>query len=156
MSEPITLHIEPIQAEKIYVASSWRNDAQQGVVHTLRTAGFDVYDFKHPKPGDDGFHWSEIDPAWQSWTPEQYIKALEHPVAEDGFKSDMDALVWADTCVLVMPCGRSAHLELGYAIGAGHNTAILLSDAEPELMYKMADLVTPSMMELLEWLGVED
>ena len=46
---------------------------------------------------------------------------------------------WADAFVLLMPCGRSAHLEAGWAIGAGKPTAILLSAGEPELMYKMAD-----------------
>jgi nucleoside 2-deoxyribosyltransferase len=50
----------------------------------------------------------------------------------------MDALEDCDACVLVMPCGRSAHLEAGFAIGAGKPTAILISEGEPELMYKMA------------------
>lgn len=53
---------------KIYVASSWRNEFQWQVVHELRRVGHEVYDFRNPKPGDDGFHWSEIDPDWErSW-----------------------------------------------------------------------------------------
>jgi len=68
---------------------------------------------------------------------------------------DIDALLAADTVVLVLPCGRSAHLELGLAIGAGKRTAILLTDTlEPELMYKAVDFMTPSLPALLEWLGV--
>jgi hypothetical protein len=49
----------------------------------------------------------------------------------------MGALEDCTCCVLVMPCGRSAHLELGYAVGAGKKSIILLSDGEPELMYRM-------------------
>jgi nucleoside 2-deoxyribosyltransferase len=67
----------------------------------------------------------------------------------------------ADAFILVLPCGRSAHLEAGWAIGQGKPTAILLDpdhehQVTPELMYKMADLVTYNSMELLTWLGVED
>ena len=37
----------------------------------------------------------------------------------------MDALLEADACVLVLPCGASAHLEFGYAVGAEKLTAVL-------------------------------
>jgi hypothetical protein len=109
----------------IYVASSWRNVWQPGVVRLLREHGHEVYDFKNPRPGDNGFHWSEIDPDWKDWNPKRYREALKDPIAEGGFKSDMDALRAADTCVLVQPCGTSAHLELGWACGAGKRTAVL-------------------------------
>jgi hypothetical protein len=104
---------------KIYVASSWRNTQQPEVVRALRTDGHLVYDFRNPREGNDGFRWLEIDPDWEKWTPEQYRAALDHPVAKRGFASDFDAMKWADTFVLVLPCGRSAHLELGWACGQG-------------------------------------
>ena len=126
---------------KVYVASSWRNQLQPFVVSALREAGHDVYDFKNPAPGNNGFHWSDIDPEWESWTPAQLREAHTHPIAEACFKLDMDALVAADVCVLVMPSGRSAHLEAGYAVGAGKPTVVLLAEGEPELMYKMASTV---------------
>jgi hypothetical protein len=119
----------------------------------IRAEGHEVYDFRNPEPGDNGFHWSEIDPDWQTWIPKQYIEALDHPLAVDGFGKDHAAMEWADTFVLVLPCGRSAHLELGWACGAGKRTAILLDDTfEPELMYKEADLITPSRVRILDWL----
>lgn len=123
---------------RIYVASSWRNKRQPEVVRSLREAGHEVYDFRNPEPGDHGFQWSAIDPDWQNWTPEQYLAALEHPIAKSGFGKDMQALDWCEVCVLVLPCGRSAHLEAGYARGSGKATLILLDEtSEPELMYKM-------------------
>ena len=67
------------------------------------------------------------------------IDGLEHPLAAKGFSTDMEGLDWADAVVMVMPCGRSSHLELGYAVGKNKRTIILLSQSEPELMYKMVD-----------------
>jgi hypothetical protein len=138
----------------IYVASSWRNNIQQQIVAQLRAVGFDVYDFKNPKPGDKGFHWSEIAEAWKSWTTPQFREALTHPIAEAGFKSDMDALKACNACLLVLPCGRSAHLELGWAVGAGKKTVVLSTQhpEEPELMYKMVGLVTDSVEEAVTFL----
>ncbi len=134
---------------RIYVASSWRNEYQPHVVQTLRQAGFDVYDFRNPREGDNGFSWREIDADWQDWTPAQHRKALSHPVARAGFDSDLDAMKWADACVMVMPCGRSAHLEAGYFVGARKPLVILQVDqAEPDLMYAMADHFLVSFHEL--------
>ena len=126
---------------KIYVASSWRNNIQPKVVEALRIQGHEVYDFKNPEPGDNGFHWSEIDPDWKQWTPAELKDALRHPIAVRGFNKDMNALDECDVCILVMPCGRSAHLEAGYALGAGKPTIILLADGEPELMYRMTPFI---------------
>lgn len=81
---------------------------------------------------------------------ETYRRALAHPVAYSGFKKDFDAMKWADTFVLLAPCGRSAHLELGWAVGAGKRTLILLAEGEPELMYKLADLICINQDELIE------
>ncbi len=99
---------------KLYVASSWRNMVQPSVVEALRAAGHEVYDFRNPPHGRGGFAWSDIDPEWESWTPNEYLLALDHPIAQAGFDSDYDGMQWADGGVLVMPCGRSAHLEAGY------------------------------------------
>lgn len=125
---------------KIYVASSWRNPRQPAIIELIRSLGNEVYDFRAPAPGNDGFRWSEIDPAWQRWDAQSFTEALAHPVAVAGFNLDMDALRAADGCVLVLPCGRSAHLELGWAVGAGKRTAVLLEGRnEPELMYRMVN-----------------
>lgn len=135
---------------KIYVASSWRNQRQPSIVEMLRGLGHEVYDFKNPSSTDHGFSWSEIDPNWKQWTAAEYRAALKHPVASRGFGLDMRALNGCDACVLVLPCGRSAHLELGQAVGAGKRTAVLLDDpiSEPELMYLMLDHIFATEDEL--------
>ncbi|MBA9078965.1 hypothetical protein [Rufibacter quisquiliarum] len=136
---------------KIYVASSWRNDIQPAVVALLRAAGHEVYDFKNPH-GNTGFSWSQIDPNWQQWTDEQYLEALNHPIAVAGFKSDFDAMHWADACVLVLPCGRSAHTEAGWMQGMGKPTIALLAGGEPELMYKIFEACFTTVVEIKEHL----
>lgn len=134
---------------KLYVASSWRNARYPEVVHALRQAGHEVYDFRNPVPGNHGFHWSEIDPNWKVWNAEEYRSGLTHPLAQSGFQMDMKALYECDACVLVLPCGRSAHLEAGWACGAGKPTLILLDDGEPELMTLMAHSLCLSIEEVI-------
>lgn len=124
---------------RIYVASSWRNEHQPLVVAALRGAGHEVYDFRNPAPGNRGFAWSQIDPAWQAWTTEQYRAALTHPIAASGFAHDVGAMEWATDFCLVLPSGRSAHLEAGWAMGRGKPCSIYSPTLqEPELMYLLA------------------
>jgi hypothetical protein len=137
----------------IYVASSWRNLIQPGIVSALRRCGHEVYDFRNPAPGDNGFSWSAIDPEWKSWTPKQYAEALEHDTARKGFNNDMNALRACDACLLVLPSGRSASWEFGWACGAGKIGAVLMIEAcEPELMYSSCPILT-SMDDLFDWAG---
>jgi hypothetical protein len=134
---------------KIYVASSWRNNSQEDVVAFLRKQGHEVYDFKNPPHGKGGFAWSDIDPEWKEWNTEQYKEALMHPIAEYGFNSDFDGMKWADVCVMVLPCGRSANTEAGWMKGSG-KTVIVYQPImqEPELMYKIYDLVSDNLFEI--------
>lgn len=154
----------------VYVASSWRNPGHTAVCAALRSAGIDHYDFKNPEDGI-GFSWRQVKTAeslsigahtigakGSDWEDvDEYLRMVHHPVAIAGFDSDFTAMNKADTFVLVLPCGKSAHLEMGWAVGAGKRTAILLEDpVEPELMYRMVDYLATSLFDLLGWLGVED
>lgn len=136
---------------KLYVASSWRNTLQPSIVALLRGRGHEVYDFRNPRPGVSGFDWSEIDERWQQWSAEAYKSALSHPLAELAFRTDFEAMEWADAFVLVLPCGRSSHLEAGWAIGRGKPTAIYLDGGEPELMNKKATKLITTEKELFWW-----
>jgi hypothetical protein len=111
--------------------------------------GHEVYDFRNPAPGDKGFAWSEIDPNWLNWTPEEFCAALRHPVAQDGFAKDAQALARCRVCVLVLPCGRSAHLEAGWAAGSGKPVFFLMLEPnEPELMYLLGTKILTGIDEL--------
>ena len=148
--------MSPIKPRRIVVASSWRNPTQPQIVDALRAAGHDVYDLRNPAPGNTGFSWSEIDPDWLDWTPGPFAEKLNtHPVAAAGFASDKRALDWCDTCILVLPCGRSAHLELGYAAGQGKDTYVLLhpNGFEPELMYLLNTACATSIEQIVDWMA---
>lgn len=141
----------------IYVASSWRNTERlNAVVKALREEGNEVYDFRE----DGGFSWSDIDPSIPGGigveadtSARDYMEMVRHPVATKGFERDMKHLDDADTLVLVLPCGKSAHSEFGYAVGKGKRTVILLEDPmQPELMYRMAGGLVSTIDGLLYYL----
>lgn len=158
--DPAPPRLVHMTARRIYVASSWRALTQPPVVTALRGAGHEVYDFRNP-PNGAGFGWEEVMPIARASRdtdaglvqPEVYLRGLDHPRAIEGFASDFGAMRWADSCVLVLPCNRSAHLELGWAAGAGKRTAILLERGPviPELMYLLVDRICPDLPALLDW-----
>lgn len=137
---------------RIYLASSWRNEQQQHAVEMLRNWGHEVYDFKNPPNGIKGFAWSDIDPDWQHWSAYTYRHLLTtHPIAARGYLNDLRAMEWADTCVLLLPCGRSAHLEAGWFAGRGKRLIIWTRDGEePELMALMANHICTDEREVLQ------
>ena len=138
---------------RIYVASSWRNKYFPEVVTRLREAGHEVYDFRNPPHGGAGFHWTDVDPDAPNWTYAQYAEGLHHPLAERQFQADIDALTWADTCVLGPPCRLRAHPAAGWPAASGVRVLAYLPDMlEPELMYKLFDAVAGSLDELVELL----
>lgn len=136
---------------KIYVASSWRNEFYPEVVEALRRAGHEVYDFRNPPSGDEGFKWSCVAENYMEWSPQEYRKQLEHPKAVRQFDNDIKAMEACDVCVLVLPCGRSAHTEAGWFAGRGRTVVVYIPvRQEPELMYKLFSAVCCSMDELVE------
>ena len=137
---------------RIYLASSWRNPYQPDLVQFLRHNGHQVYDFRNP-PHSTGFQWSDIGLELPCTAEDYRTALLTHPRAAQGFNADFSAMRWADVCLLVLPCGRSAHLELGWMAGAGKRTIILTQDCEePELMALLADHIAISVQEVLELL----
>jgi nucleoside 2-deoxyribosyltransferase len=65
----------------------------------------------------------------------------------------MEALEACDTLVYVLPCGRSASWEFGYAMGQGKPCHVLwLGDHEPELMF-LGAAIHGSLNELITEMG---
>lgn len=141
---------------RIYIASSWRNEYYPEVVSKLREAGFDVYDFRNPPSGEGGFKWSYIDENYMDWTPERYREELNtNPLAVKQLKNDVEAMKACDACVLVLPCGRSAHTEAGWFCGAGKKVVVYIPcKQEPELMYGLFDGVATTIEEVIDILNV--
>jgi|WetSurMetagenome_2_1015567.scaffolds.fasta_scaffold12292_3 hypothetical protein len=130
---------------RIYVASSWNNEYYEPVIRRLKhiqhtsPISIDFYDFRNPEQ-KTAFSWQQIDENWECWTQEEQIKAMTHPLAEAGFKSDFDAMKWANICILVLPAGRSACAEAGWMKGQGKKVVVFSPVSErPDLMFKIFD-----------------
>lgn len=141
---------------KIYVASSWRNETHPEIVMTLRRGSHDVYDFRNP-PNKSGFAWKQVNP-W--YVRNDFVTAVDqrtmtdHPIAMAGYSADLTALQECDACVYVLPCGRSASWEFGYAMGQGKSCYVVwFGMHEPELMFREAKILG-SMGEVCEAFGV--
>lgn len=97
--------------------------------------------------------WKDIDPEFDAWTVEQYKQCLQHPSSERQFQTDFDALNWADICLLVLPCGRSAHTEAGLMKGAGKKVIVYIPEMqEAELMYKLFDFISGKIGNICDYL----
>jgi hypothetical protein len=130
----------------IYLIGSLRNPNVPFIARDLRAAGHEVFDDWYaagPKADD----------CWQAYEQARghnFQQALEGHAANHVYNYDRRHLDRADAAVLLMPAGKSAHLELGYVMGQGKPGFILL-DQEPErfdVMYRFATVVF-SMEELL-------
>ncbi len=81
-----------------------------------------------------------------------YKEALADHGAQHVYNFDRTFLTRASTVVLVLPAGKSGHLELGWALGQGKRGFILL-DGEPDrydVMYNFSTGVCLSMQELID------
>ncbi len=131
---------------KIYVASSWRNTFYGSTTAFLRECGHEIMDWK-----EKGFGWNETTYIDKShWTGPYYRDfVLKQPRAIEGFENDMAKLHAANACVLLLPSGRSAHIEAGICMGLGKPTYVYIPVFdEPELMYKAAKGIFFTLEEL--------
>lgn len=137
---------------KVYVIGSLRNPKVRNVALRLREAGFNVFDDWHAAG-------PEADDIWRDYEQQRgrsYMEALAAPLAQKNFEFDREHIEASDAVVLVLPAGRSCHLEFGFAIGKGIPGIILLEEADPErwdLMYNFADAVVSDVEDLIEELN---
>lgn len=137
---------------RLYVASSWRNPYYEVTIKLIQNERpkWDLYDFRNPAPGNNGFAGCDY-PAWASGTTDGWNAAMQEPEPKLAWRLDSEALYSADALLLVLPCGKSAHMELGWMAGRGKPTAVFApNEFEPELMYGMAGIVTDSLPSALK------
>lgn len=127
---------------KIYIATSWRlENIAKMLAAKLREEGHEVDCFCDASTGRYVFSWDEI-PELKA-NPEAYdaIDMMKDPRTQHAFKEDKGFIDWSEAVVMIMPCGRSAHLEAGYAKGCGKKFFIWgeFQKGEWEVMYGFAD-----------------
>lgn len=132
----------------IYLIGSLRNPQVPEIGKALRAEGFEVF--------DDWFAAGPIaDDSWRDYEMARgrtYAEALEGHAAFHVFDFDYHHLNRATTGVLVLPAGKSGHIEFGYLCGQGKPTFILM-DQPPErwdVMYRFATKVVYTQEELID------
>lgn len=146
-------------SRRIYVASSWCNGQHPAVVDELRRRGHEVYDFRHPRGRDDRSVWKELHVNKETVYGEQMVELLDLPFVRGRFREHLDAMNESDVCILLLPCGRSAHIEAGYMKGLGKTVYVLGSvfdELKPELMYLTFDGFFPLYESLFDVLDDDD
>lgn len=132
----------------IYLIGSLRNPEVPELAKILRENGFEVFDDWYAA----GF---EADDKWKEYEigrGRSYTEALSGFAADHVFQFDKAHLERATAVVLILPAGKSGHLELGYALGRGKKGYILL-DNDPgrfDVMYKFATMVTTNLEEIID------
>ena len=130
----------------VYVIGSLRNPDIPVIASDLRKHGYDVFDdwFAAGPKADD--HWKEYEVS----RGRTYEEALAGYPAGQVFRYDKSHLDRCQAAVLVLPAGKSGHLELGYFIGCGKPGFILMppGDDRWDVMYRFATKVVRSLDEL--------
>jgi len=133
---------------KIYVIGSLRNPAIPQFANELTVLGFDAFaDWYAAGPEADDYLRDYAKA--RGW---DYKQTLQSAAAANIFYFDKDHLDRSDIAIMLMPAGKSGHLELGYARGKGKLTFILF-DKIPErvdVMYQFADEIFFTKQELFE------
>lgn len=134
--------------KSIYLIGSLRNPKIPETANVLEKAEFEVFDdWFSPGPKADEC-WREYEKA----RGRTYGEALKGYAARHIFEFDKYHLDRCDFGVLIMPAGKSGHLELGYMLGQG-KPGFILFEEEPErwdimlqfstgIFFNMDDLLT--------------
>lgn len=139
---------------KLYLIGSLRNPTVPDLARRIRALGHDVFDdwFAAGPEADD--HWQNYEMA----RGRTYAQALNGHAARHVFAYDREHLDAADGAVLLLPAGKSGHLEFGYIIGQRKPGFILQAGegeaARWDVMYRFATAVFYSERELAERLRV--
>ena len=132
---------------KIYLIGSLRNPEVPNTAAKLREAGHEVF--------DDWYAAGEkADDAWRDYEKAKghnYKEGLQGYAAKHVYNFDKHHLDRNEIAVLLLPAGKSAHLELGYVIGCGKPGYIILDNPDRwDVMYQFAAGVFYSVEELVE------
>lgn len=135
----------------IYLIGSLRNPEIPTIANTIRAAGHEVF--------DDWFAAGpEADDYWRNYEISRgrsYVEALSGLAAGHVFTFDNEHLERASAVVLVLPAGKSGHMELGISIGRGKPGYILLDSPDRwDVMYKFADGVFTELDDLIDHIRV--
>lgn len=135
------------EINKLYVIGSLRNPEVPKIAQAIRTkCNIEVFDDWYAAGPEADDYWRD----YEKSRGHSYEEALKGYAARHVFSFDKHHLDTADAALLVLPAGKSGHLELGYVAGQGKPAFILLDDPERwDIMCQFASVVTPSLDEIV-------
>jgi nucleoside 2-deoxyribosyltransferase len=136
--------------ETVYLIGSLRNPNVPALGSSLRKVGYEVFDDWHAAGPEADDHWQ----SYEQGRGNSYGEALNNYAARNIFEFDQRNLDRSDIAVLLMPAGKSGHLELGYMLGKGKEGYVVF-DKEPErwdVMYQFANDVFFSDQDFLVYM----
>lgn len=141
---------------KIYTIGSLRNEKVPEIANELRDAGHEVFDDWYSAGPEADDYWQKYETA----RGHNYKQALQGYAAKNVYNFDKHHLDRNDTVVLILPAGKSGHLEFGYSIGKGKKGYILFDDdvhtCRWDVMYQFADGVFFDTSELITQLKEDE
>jgi len=121
----------------IYLIGSLRNPEVPLLSDRLRLEDHEVFDDWYAVGPEADDYWQKYETA----RGKSYAEALLSYAASHVFAFDVLHLKRCDTGVLILPAGKSGHLEMGWMLGQGKRGFIYFPDGEPErwdVMYQFA------------------
>lgn len=133
---------------KYFIASRWRNRAiLDPLVAQIRSKGHRVFYFVE-KPVTK--HAQDLDPDVYMKQYEVIKKWREDAYCKEVFEQDLQGLKENDILLLVLPAGKSAHMEAGIAYGLGKKCVLVGPIEETESLYLAFHEWYPSIEEFLQ------
>lgn len=133
------------------IVSRWRNKEQvRELVEKIRAKGKTAYSFIE---GDGEAY--ELKDMEGALPPEEFMQHFEKrdwqtdSAVREVFEIDLRALKNAKVCILLLPAGKSAHMEAGIAFGLGKKCILIGEQKEAESLYLIFDEVYPTMEAFL-------
>lgn len=138
------------------IVSRWRNRPQvEELAEKVRSKNKTVYSFIE----GDGTHY-ELKHDEQAHEPEEFMKKYESipdwkndPRVREIFDVDMKALKDSENVILLLPAGKSAHIEAGVAFGLGKNCIVIGEQKETESLYLIFNEFYNSIDDFIKSLG---
>ncbi len=135
------------QKYHFFVSGRWRNkDNVLDLTHKIRAKGYEVYCFLESShsikrlkndPEENMKRFEKRD-----WKNDSYIK--------DVFKNDMEGEKGSRVFILLLPAGKSCHIEAGVAYGMGKKCILIGEQKEAESLYLIFEKTYPNVEQFLK------
>jgi len=140
-----------MKPKSIYIIGSLRNPVIPEIAKELNSLDIEAF----------AQWWGagpEADDWWKTYNELlgiPYEDALKDYAARNVFEFDRTHIDRCDASLLVLPAGKSGHLELGYSIGSGKHGFILADDKlgkeRWDVMYGFAEKVFMTKEKMIEY-----